>query len=399
MRKSLIFLALLGTFILTACGGGETASTATPADESEPSTEATAEPTADSAETESEEADASTADGVSVQTEWVCPEGFSGQQLSIYNWATYIGDTTVSDFEALCGVTVVYDVYDSDDALITRMRQGNPGYDLGFPTDYATAVLRREELLEPVDKSQIPNFANLGERFINQPFDPENQFSVPYLWGTTGIGYNRAKVGEITSFQQLFEYDGNVAWMENTRSMMGIALIQLGFDPNSTDPDEIEQAKQFLINNSDNVAVIAADDGDSLLVQGEVDIAVEYGGDMYQQILENGDDYAYIAPPGAVLDITSVVILKDAPNVELAHVFIDYMLDPNVAAHIVDTVRYATPNQAAIDGGFIPEEILNNPAVSPAPEDQTSMWFVNDIGDVEQLYNDAWDEIRVNIGQ
>lgn len=335
-----------------------------------------------------------------VKTDWTCPEGFSGQQLSIYNWAAYIGDHTVSDFEILCDVTVVYDVYDSDEALITKMRQGNPGYDLGFPTDYANSIMSREELLGEVDKTKIPNFSNLSERFINQPFDPDNKYSVPYLWGTTGIGYNRAKVGEdITSFKQMFEYEGNVGWIDNARSMIGLALIELGFDPNSTNPEEIEQAKQFLIDHSANLVVIAADDGDSLLVQGEIDIVVEYGGDLYQQIVENGDDYVYIAPAGAVLDITSVVILKDAPNPDLAHVFIDYMLDPQVGAHIVDTVRYATPNQAAIDGGFIPEEILNNPAVSPNPEDQVSMWFVADIGDAEQLYNDAWDEIKVQIGQ
>lgn len=335
-----------------------------------------------------------------VQTAWDCPDEFRGQQLSIYNWATYIGSSTVSDFEILCGVQVVYDVYDSDEALIARMRQGNPGYDLGFPTDYATSVMIREGLLAEVDKSLLPNFANLSDVFIDQAFDPGNQYSVPYLWGTTGIGYNRTRVeGEITSFRQLFEHAGSVAWLEDGRRMIGLALLELGFDPNSTNPDEVEQAKQFLISNSGNVRIIAADDGDSLLVQGEVDMVVEYGGDMYQQILENGEDYVYIAPSGAILDITSVVILKDAPNSALAHAFIDYLLDPAVAAHIVDTVRYATPNEAAIEAGFISEEILSNSAINPDEEAQQTMWFVEDIGDAETLYNDAWDEIKVSIGQ
>lgn len=399
MRKffTLVWVALFA--LLTACGGQAAAPTATP----EPTTAPTGEETSEDTTAESTVEGSSVAGtdaGTFVQTEWVCPEGFEGQQLSIYNWATYIGDNTVSDFEKLCGVTVVYDVYDSDEALVARVRQGNPGFDLGFPTDYAVAIMIREGLLEEVNKDLIPNFKNLGELFLDQKFDPGNQYSVPYLWGTTGIGYNKTKVeGEITSWKQLFEYTGTVGWLESTRSMIGIALLELGFDPNSVNPDEIEQAKQFLINNSSNVVAIAADDGDSLLVQGEFDMVIEYGGDMYQQILENGDDFVYIVPPGGVLDITSVVILKDAPNVPLAHVFIDYMLDPAVAAHIVDTVRYATPNQAAIEAGVIPEDIVTNPAISPDPETQQTMWFVEDIGDAEQLYNDAWDEIKVNIGQ
>jgi spermidine/putrescine transport system substrate-binding protein len=367
---------------------------------------ATEEPD-DSADAEEEEAVATTTpaanvDGVAIDTEWTCPEGLEGQTLSLFNWATYIGDNTVSDFENLCDVNVEYTVYDSDESLIARLRQGNPGFDLAFPTDYAVAIMIRDGLAGEIDLENIPNVANIDERYLNPYFDPGNGHSVPYVWGTTGIGYDIDRTGEeITTWQQVFEYDGRVAWVDSSRAMLGAALSVLGLDPNTTDPADIEAAKDYLIEHSSNVVAFAQDDGDALLAQGEVDIAIEYGGDVFQQIAEcECDNLRYAVPTdGGILDLTSVVLLADAPNPELAQVFMDYLLDPNVHAHIVNTIYYPSPNRVAVEQGLIDEDFLNNPAGNPPVEALGGMFYVMDVGEeAEQLYNDAWDEVKILSG-
>lgn len=335
-----------------------------------------------------------------VETDWTCPEGYAGQTLNVYNWATYIGENTISDFEALCDVTVNYDTFDTNESLIARLRQGNPGYDVAFPNDYAVIIMAREELIQPIDLDNIPNFKNVAENFQGLSFDPENEYSVPYLWGTTGIGYNVEKAGEIKSLTDLFEYDGPVAWIDDVRAMMALALGVLGYNPSSQDPAELEEAKNYLLDHSDNVVAIADDDGQALLERGEVDMVVEYNGDIYQlQVDCECDMFEYVVPEElSLVDITNLVLLTDAPNPELAQVFMDYILDPAVNGAITSDTGYATANIAAIEGGFVDEELLNSTSIYPDLETMNNIQFYEEVGDAEQIYNDTWDEILILIG-
>ncbi|MDX1991375.1 MAG: spermidine/putrescine ABC transporter substrate-binding protein [bacterium] len=329
---------------------------------------------------------------------WVCPEGFEGQSLSVYNWSTYIGENTISDFEELCGVTVTYDVYDSNESLVARLRQGNPGFDVAVPNDYVIPVMVRENLIQPIDVAQIPNFANVAEEFRGLAFDPENEYTVPYLWGTTGVAYNTEYVGEaITSWEQVFNYDGPVAWVDDARVMLGIALLMLGYDMSTTDPDQIEEAKNYLIENGDNVFAFAQDDGEVLLETGEVDIAIEYGGDIFQLITNcECETYAYVIPDeGSIGDIANLVLLTDAPNPELAVVFMDYILHPQVGADITNYTFYPSPNGVALERGLIEEELLTNPAITPDEEARQRLTYFNDVGESEELYINAWEEVKI----
>lgn len=331
---------------------------------------------------------------------WTCPEGFEGQTLSVYNWATYIGENTVSDFEELCGVTVIYDVFDTNEAMLARIRQGNPGYDLAFPNDYLLPIMVQEGLVQPIDLEKIPNFANVAERWQGLPSDPENEYSVPYLWGTTGVGINVDKVTEpITSWEDVFNYDGPISWIGDARSMLPIVLDLLGYDPNSTDEEEIQAAKQYLLDHSENLIAVAGDDGQALLESGEVDIAIEYGGDIFQLITDcECDDFAYVIPSeGSIADITSVILLTDAPNPELAMVFMDYLLDPVVSAQITNFTFYATANGESTE--FIEEFISGNQAIYPDLDVVAELYLLQDIGEAQQLYNDVWDELLIEIGE
>lgn len=342
---------------------------------------------------------------VAAQTElepWVCPEGFAGQTLSVFNWTTYVAEDTISNFEDACGVTVVYDTYESNEALLSRLSNGNPGYDVIFPTDYMISQMIGRELLETIDLSKIPNFANLSDTFTDTAFDPGNAHSIPYQWGTIGIGYNATTVGEpITSWAQVFAYDGPVAWLEDLRSMIGVGLIMSGFDPNSTNPDEIAAARDFLVANGANVVSIAGDDGQAQLERGDVDITVEFSGDIFQVIADcECEDYAYVIPEeGSPVWVDNLAIPVGAPNPDLAHAFIDYILDPQVGADISNYTAYGSPNQAAIDAGLIDPELQANPGIYPTADVQDRLFFIVELPEVETNYNDAWDEIKILLGQ
>jgi len=336
------------------------------------------------------------------ETGWTCPEEFEGQTLRVFNWSTYIAEDTIPNFEDACGVTVDYNIFESNEAMLTIIREGSAEYDIIVPTDYAVEIMIEEGLLREINWENVPNRANVAETFLNPPYDPEGKYSAPYQWGTVAVGYNQELVGEeITSWQQVFDYDGPVAWLDDQRGTMGIALKMLGYDPNTTDENEIAEARDFLMENGGNVVAVAADDGQVMLERGDVDISVEYSGDIFQIIADcECEDYAYVIPEeGALLWMDNLAIPANAPNPELAEVFINYVLDAQVGADISNYTAYGSPNQAAIDEGLIAEELLSNPGIYPSEEAQANLFFVRSVGDAAQTYDQAWSEILTSLGQ
>lgn len=335
-------------------------------------------------------------------TDWTCPEGFAGQRLAVYNWTTYIAEDTISNFEALCDVEVTYDTYPTDDDMLARIRQGNPGYDIVVPSDINVFLMVEEGLMEPLDKSMIPNLAHVDPVFLDLLHDPGNEYTVPYQWGTVGIGYDVEAVGgEIAGWEDMFAYDGPVSWLEDVRVMMGVGLILTGADPNTGDVAEIDAAKDYLILNGGNVVYINQDDGQEVLLRGEADIVVEYSGDIFQIIEEcECDRYRYVIPAeGTNFWIDNLAIPIDAPNPPLAHVFIDYVLDPQVSADIANWTAYGSPNLTAIETGLIDQELLDNPGIYPSAETRERLFEIVQDSELEQIYNDAWDEIRILVGR
>lgn len=334
-------------------------------------------------------------------SEWTCPEGFEGQRLSVYNWTTYIAEDTIPAFEEACGVEVLYDTYPTDDDMVARIRQGNPGYDVVVPADVNVFLMIEEGLLEPLDLSAIPNLRHVDPTFLDLLYDPGNRFTLPYQWGTVGIGYDVTATGqEIAGWEDMFAYDGPVSWLEDVRVMMGVGLLLIGEDPNTGDPSRIDAAKDYLVENGENVVYINQDDGQEVLLRGEADIVVEYSGDIFQIIDECAcDDYRYVIPEeGTNFWVDNVAIPVDAPNPDLAHVFIDFLLDPHVSAQIANYTAYGSPNATAIQQGLIDPELLSNPGIYPTEATQERLFQVVQDSDLEQLYNDAWDEIRISVG-
>jgi len=204
------------------------------------------------------------------------PTGGNQQQvLSIYNYASYIAPEAIAQFEKENNVKIQYDTFENSDALYAKLKQGNPGYDLIFPADYMVKIMIAENIIEPLNLNNIPNQKNLEPKFINQAFDPGNKYSLPYQWGTMGIGYNvKTTQGEINSWAAMFDpkYTGKVAWQDDARYTFAGVLMYLGFDPNTTNPEEINKARDLLIKSKNIIAAFVPCTGQNMLEQREVNL-------------------------------------------------------------------------------------------------------------------------------
>lgn len=332
---------------------------------------------------------------------WECPPEFAGQTLNVYNWSLYIGETTVPTFEELCDVEVVYDVYDTTEVVISRLREGNPGYDVVFMSDFMITMMIEEGYLEPLDYSKIPNFANIGAEFTDPAYDPGNAYSVPYLWGTTGIFVNTNEVTEpVTSWEQFFNYDGPVAWLDEATTMIALGALLTGHEPNPTSEEVVLEARDYLIEHGGNVRTISADII-PLMETGEVDMAIGYNGEAYQLLESCQCDYfSYVIPDeGSNIYMDAMSIPVGAQNPDLAHAFIDYILDPVVGAEIANYIVYATPNQAVLDADLVDPAYRNDPAIYLAPEVIETLFYLKNNIDLELAILDAWDEVTLTVGE
>lgn len=329
--------------------------------------------------------------------DWSCPADVAGQTLRIANWPDYVAPDTISNFEALCGVTVDYQIYSSSEEMFNWLSEGR-SFDVVVPTSSYVLRLVQLNMLYPLRPAQIAHRENINPKFMNFPFDPENRYTTPYAWGTTGVTYRvDALNGPLESWDQFFRYEGPVAWLDEYRMMMNLALAMTGFKPNSTDADEIKAAKDFLLDHINHVVKIGSYKTlrDSL-VSGEIDMAIDYSGNA--QLLASACDcetYQYtLLPHGSTIWIDNLVILEDAPNKHLAEVFISYILLPQVGADIANFTFYASANLKAVEGGLISSEILSNPIIYPPDDKIENLFFTLSVPETTQaLYTQAWSEV------
>jgi spermidine/putrescine transport system substrate-binding protein len=289
------------------------------------------------------------------------------KKLSFYNYDTYIGENTLSDFNAATGIEVKMDLFADGDELFTKLKAGNPGYDVIIPTNNIVERMVTANLLMPLDHTKIPNIANIEKSFLDVKFDPGRKFSLPYMWGTVGVGYRKSKVeGDIDSWKWLLDdqkYAGRVALLGDQEHTIGTSLKYLGYSYNSLDPAELAKAKELLISAKKIIKKYADDNGQDLLAQGEVDITMEYNGDI-AQVMKEDDDITYSLPKeGANVWEDTIAIAAGAPHPENAHAFINFVFDAEAGKGIAETVQYATPNAAA--KALMDDAYRNNPAIFP----------------------------------
>jgi len=315
--------------------------------------------------------------------------------LNVFNWDTYIDPAIVAEFERRFGVTVNYQTFESDVAMLEAVRADPSAHDLIVATDFTVETLRRETLLSPLNKGNIPNFANVDPLFVSPSYDPGSRFCVPYQWGTTGFGYNADATGrQITGWRDVFDpaLAGRIALLDSQREVLGGVLILLGYSPNTTSGVEIAAARDFLIERRNQVATYAAEDGQDLLAAGEVDVAMEYSGDIFQ-VMEDDPALRYVIPSeGTIIWADNMCVPAGARQQALAEQFINYILEPETGAALSNFIRYSSPNQAALP--LIDEADRLNPALYPAAGVRDRLFFLVDLGpEVAELYDRAWAEV------
>lgn len=319
------------------------------------------------------------------------------KKLNVYNWDTYIGETTLSTFTDKTGIAVQYDLYANNEELFAKLQTGNPGYDVIFPSDYMVATMISKGMLEAVDLSKIPNLANIDPdpNFMDPTFNPGLKYGVPYMWGTIGIGYRKSKVETPKSWADIMDsdkYSGRIALLGDMRAVIGIALKYLGYSMNSRNEAEVNQARDLLIKQKPHIKTFAEDNGQDLLLSGEVDIVMEWNGDIVHA-MEEDDDVSYAVPDeGTMVWIDNICIPTGAPHPENAHAFLNHIHDAEVNAEIANTIHYATANKAAKE--FIGADDLANPAIYPPAEVVAKSEALVDVEDFTPVYDKAWTEIQ-----
>jgi putrescine transport system substrate-binding protein len=338
------------------------------------------------------------------------------ETLNIYNWSDYIADDTVSRFETETGIKVHYDVYDSNEVLEAKLMAGHAGYDIVVPsTNPFFARQVQAGVYQKLDKEKLANYGNLDPQILAAaaPADPGNEYGVPYLWGTTGVGYNPAKVKEalgdkapLDSLKLLFDpanakklQSCGISLLDTPQEVFPATLAYQGRDPLSRDPKDLEKAAETVLAIRPYVRKFHSSQYINDLANGDLCVAFGFSGDVIQarnraQQAKNGVEIGYFIPKeGAMMWIDMMAIPKDAPHPDKAHRFIDFILRPEIVAAISNTVAYANPNTLATD--LVDEDIRNNPGIYPPPDVRQRLFFDKPVTQqYERLRTRAWTKVK-----
>ena len=327
----------------------------------------------------------------------ISPAHAQDKVVYFYNWSEYIPEEVLDQFTEETGIKVVYTTYDSNEALYAKLKlMDSGGYDLVVPSTYFVSKMRKEGMLHELDHSLLTNLPNLDRQLMNRSYDPGNKYSVPYLWGSTGIGLNSAEVdpSKVTSWADLWkpEFKGKVLLHNDIREVFDVALKVSGREVNSTNPEDIKIAYEKLVELMPNVRLFNSDSPKIPYLSGEVAVGMIWNGEAWAA-QEEDPNILYVYPrEGAILWADSLAIPAKARNVKNAHALINYLLRPSVAKAIAEEVGYATPNTKALV--LLDEELQNNRMVYPKTTDLKNAEFQTDIGEAITIYEEYWEKLK-----
>ena len=320
-------------------------------------------------------------------------------QVIVYNWGEYIDPEIIDLFEEETGIDVIYEEFETNEIMYPKIQSGAIAYDVVCPSDYMIQRMIENDLLAEINYDHIPNLKYIGDNYMkmSRQFDPENKYSVPYLWGTVGILYNKKMVDEpVDSWGILWDkkYEDSILMQDSVRDAFAVALKYLGYSMNSTDLDELEAAKNLLIEQKPLVQAYVIDQVRDKMIGGEAALGVIYSGEALYCQQENPDLDYVIPKEGTNIWIDSWVIPKNAKNVENAEAFINFLCRPDIAKMNFDYITYSIPNTAGRD--LIEDESLRNSPIA-FPDDSKlenceTFRFLGD--DNDALYNRLWREIK-----
>lgn len=396
MRGFFALVLLTGlVLLLAACGGAAQPEQAPAVQEEAPAAEVQAEAApAEAAETGGEEAGA-TSDRCGDRSQL-------SDQLNLFNWSDYMDPEILAQFKEECGVTVQEDFFTSNEDMLAKIQAGNSGYDVIIPSDYMVDLMTKNNLLAELDKNNIPNIENLNPNNMGLYYDPDNKYSLPFQWGTSGIAYNIQEFpdGPPDSWAYILEPDlvcehqGFVSLLEDERETIGAALQYLGYSYNDTDPAHHEEAKALLLSSKDCLAGYNSDNFNQTLAAEEVVLAHAWSGGAALGRAEN-ENVAFTLPKeGGAIWQDNMAIPVDAPHKYTAEVFINYLLDPEIGAQLSNYTYYFTPNQASeplLDPEY--HDMLESGGMLVADEDFEGMeWIKRDEDSI--IFSDTWTAIK-----
>jgi spermidine/putrescine transport system substrate-binding protein len=326
-------------------------------------------------------------------------EGSEGNKLAFYNWDTYIGENTLADFKSASGVEVNMTLFANNDELFAKFRAGNPGFDVIMPSNEYVARMIEAKMLAPLDHAKIPNKKNLLPEFQDADFDPGRKYSMPYTWLVLGIGYRKSamKGGVIPdSWKYLYdsaEYKGRMSLLSESADVFRLGFKYLGKSVNDATPELIKQVEDMLIKQKANIKNFHDDNGQDLLMSKEIDIVLEYNGDIAQKETED-PDLAFVVPKeGSLLNSDCMCIPTGAPNPNNAHAFINFLLDGQNGANITKTILYPTPNAAA--KALMDDTYKNNPTIFPPADVMAKCEYGKYAGsEITQAFEAAMTRVR-----
>lgn len=315
--------------------------------------------------------------------------------LNVYNWGDYIGPEVIQKFEEEYGIKVNYEEFATNEEMLAKIETGGTAYDVIFPSEYMIEAMIQRDLLLELDYNNIPNFKNIGPDFKHLAYDPEQKYSIPYLWGTMGVVYNKTKVTDpVKDWDILWnpKYKGQIIMIDSPRDTIGITLKKLGYSLNTKNIEELEQAKQELMKQKELVKSYEVDTYKTQMIAGEAAMSLAWSGDAMLLIDEN-PDLAYAVPEsGTNLWFDAMAIPKTSKNKKEAELFINFMLRPDIAAENTGYIKYSTPNVEAIK--LLPEEMRENEYMYPKiPLNELGEVFV-DMGEFTTEYDRVWTEIK-----
>ena len=320
----------------------------------------------------------------------------SQQTLNVFNWGDYIDRDLIKDFEKEYNIRVVYEEFDTNEDMYVKIAENSGKYDVAIPSDYMIRKMLNEDMLYPIDFSKITHYADIEDRHKNLSFDPDNKYSVPYMWGTVGICYNTTMVDpgdDVESWDILWnpKYEKKIFMLNSIRDSIGITLKRLGYSLNTKVESEILDARDALLQQKPLVLSYVGDEMKDKMVAEEAAMTVAWSGDAALCISEN-EDLAYVIPrEGSNIWVDSMVIPKTAQNVDGAHLFIDFMCRPDVGLANVEYIEYASPLKTVREA--LPEEITSDITFYPGIDDLQNCEVFEDLSDSMELYDRVWTEV------
>ena len=316
--------------------------------------------------------------------------------LYYFTWSDYVGPNLIEEFERQTGAKVIVDTFGSNEELLAKLQSGATGYDVAVPSDFMVSIMMKLGLLADLNLASIPNADLLLDRLQRLPFDPDHRYSIPYLWGTVGIGYDSSVISTPPdSWEILWDprYKGRISMLNDQREVFGMALRSLGASINSRDPAVIEQAKRKLLQQKPLVKAYTSENYDQLLASGEVLLAHGWGGAVARAAIQRPSIKYVIPKEGGTIWSDCLVVLQSSRHKELAMRFVNYLLDPQVAARTTTRLRFASSSREA--KGLVPSELRENPAVYPPESVFERLEWMEELGETIRVYDRGWTELKL----